>query len=204
MVGDETVIFNTETKEAHCLNALAGFVFANADGQSTMADLAERATAKLARDVSVQELNDAVVQLRGRSLLDEPFVVLEGTSRREVMKRFAYASAAVTAASTMITSIVAPAAAAVTTPIPVGCPGCTQNKDCHPLVGCPGGSGHCCTNPNQTCAALLGCCADCNNSCALATVNGVSVCTVCLPIGQCPTSCPGGAAPCPCRTSIAC
>lgn len=199
-VGDEVVVYNTETREAHCLKPLAAFVFESADGTVTADTLAQRASDHLGEPTTAEQINDAVLQLRECQLLDEPLVMLDGTSRREALKRFAYAGAAATAAAPLVTSIISPTAAMAASPIPPGCSGCTQNHQCAPSqgggTGCTGNEGHCCTNDNQTCAALLGCCVDCNNSCALR--NGL--CTVCLGSGQCPTTCPGGAPPCPCTT----
>lgn len=198
-VDDELVVFNTQTKQAHCLKPLAAFVFENADGRATQAEIADRAARALGTTVDVDEIASAVAQLRDSSLLDEPIAVLNGTSRREAIKRFAFAGAAATAAGPLITSIFAPSAAmASATTIPVGCPGCSDNHQC--AGNCTGGAGHCCSNPMQTCAALLSCCVQCNNSCKLSSTG---TCSVCAPPGDCPKTCPTGN-PCPCITSTAC
>ena len=198
-VDDELVVFNTETKQAHCLKPLAAFVFERADGRLTEAELADQAARELGEAVGPEDIAGAVAQLRECSLLDEPLVVLNGHSRRDALKSFAFAGAAATAVGPLITSIFAPATAmAAVTVIPIGCPGCTQNKDC--AGNCTGGSGHCCSNPMQTCNLLLSCCVACNNSCRLTSTGQ---CTVCLPPGQCPSSCPNGN-PCPCITSTSC
>jgi hypothetical protein len=200
-VDDELVVFNTETKQAHCLKPLAAFVFERADGRLTEAELADQASRELGAGIGPEDIAGAVAQLREGSLLDEPLVVLNGHSRREALKRFAFAGAAATAVGPLITSIFAPSAAmaANVTVIPIGCPGCVDNHSC--AGNCTGGSGHCCTNANQSCNLLLSCCVACNNSCKLA--NGGAACSVCLPPGQCPTTCPTGS-PCPCITSTLC
>src|SRR5947209_1952530 len=91
-VGEETVVYDIKTKEAHCLKPLAAFVFANADGKTSSEEMSDRASQALGQPVNAGEINDAIAQLRECELFDEPLLVLDGngTSRREAIKRFAY------------------------------------------------------------------------------------------------------------------
>jgi hypothetical protein len=217
-VGDETVVYDLESKEAHCLKPLAAAVFDCCDGTGSISDVAAAASRRLAKSVSDDEVTEAVRQLEQLRLLDTPFVVVasgdgngNGVSRREALRRIGFVGAAATSA-TMITSIAVPTAAAAKSGIPGGCTGCSQNKDC--------ASGHCCQSvPGKQCNSQ--CCVFDNNSCHLSTCTcqggttpGVSCltttcggggtcvcqCTVCISTvtcGACPCStCPSGSVAC--------
>jgi hypothetical protein len=62
-VGEETVVYDLDTKEAHCLKALAATVFMYADGARTAADIAELSSYRLETSVSDADVKDAVKQL---------------------------------------------------------------------------------------------------------------------------------------------
>src|SRR3954469_6558080 len=166
-VGDETVIYDTRSKEAHCLKPLAAIVFACCDGHVTVAEIAKVAGQRLRDAVGLADVADAVAQLESLDLLQTALVVRaggrlvatngRGVSRREVLRRVGFAGAAAAVGTPLVTSVVAPNAFAASG-IPAGCSGCTGNSDCL--------SGHCCrsgilrkVNCNQ------GCCAGSNNSC---------------------------------------
>lgn len=110
-VGDETVVLDTETREAHCLSPLAAAVFAGADGRTRVGDLAAVAGSAIDEAVSVEQVDAALAQLDQRGLLDRPTLPADrpsGISRRTLVRRTAVATATVSAAP-MITSIVTPA-----------------------------------------------------------------------------------------------
>src|SRR3954466_6218817 len=164
-IGDETVIYDTDSKQAHCLRPLAAIVFSSCDGQLTVADLAHTARQRLGDPVSDSAVADAVAQLESLGLLKSALVVRaggglvatngRGVSRREMLRRVGFAGAATAVGTSLVTSITAPHAVGVSG-IPAGCDGCTANKDCT--------SGHCCqSNAGKTC--LRSCCASVNNSC---------------------------------------
>ena len=69
-VGDETVVLDTESKQAHCLSPLAAAVFEGADGTTGVEDLAERISSD--EPVSVQQVGAALAQLEERGLLGRP------------------------------------------------------------------------------------------------------------------------------------
>ena len=116
-VGDETVIYDLESKEAHCLRAIAAFVFANADGDRSVAEIAKMGRERLGLELPDEDVLEAVEQLEDIDLLTRPMVVLEdGLSRRQMVKRVAYTGAAAVTATTMVTTIAAPNALAARIP----------------------------------------------------------------------------------------
>ena len=51
-VGEETVVYDVNTKEAHCLKPLAAAVFSYANGSNTTADIAELVAYRLGTPVT--------------------------------------------------------------------------------------------------------------------------------------------------------
>jgi hypothetical protein len=117
-VGAETVVFDSESKEAHCLSPLAAAVFAQCDGRTQIKDIAESAGSRLDEPVEVEQVEAALVQLEETGLLAAP--PAGGITRRTMVRRTAAATAAVSAVP-MITSIVTPAFAQ-STPVDLACP----------------------------------------------------------------------------------
>jgi hypothetical protein len=207
-VGGETVVYDTNAKEAHCLRGLASVVFASADGKTSAEDLAALAAEKLGEQVSYAQVQEAVAQLEACALLDTPLLIHDGMSRRDLVKKAGYIGAAATAASPLITSLVAPSAAFAASSIATGCSGCGKNPDCV--------SNHCCqSNAGKQCSQ--GCCVGSNNSCHFCNCSGNTCqCTVTpaeAGIDNCPCICgtPGcvNTACCPngrlcCTTTPAC
>jgi hypothetical protein len=196
-VGTEMVIYDMETKEAHCLKDLAAAVFENSDGSRTLSEVTALVRVYLGESIAETDVAAAVEQLEQAQLLEgTPLIdVANGTSpeaisRRTAMRRFAYGGAAAAFAAPLITSLVAPATAWAS-----GCPAgstCTKNTDCT--------SGHCCqNNPGKLCN--VGCCVnsfnDCNcvNNVCTAVVAGV-VQPPCNPCNSLCTS--GGGVNCQC------
>ena len=145
-VGDETVVFDADTKEAHCLSALAAVVFSNSDGRTSVEELAAIASERLGEQVESERVMDALAQLEERDLM-EPRVPIEvGHTRRTMIRKTAVVSGAV-AATPLITSILAPTSYAATTP---GC-----GKDPENVLCCPcgrtgqGNKDDCCQIKNQ-------------------------------------------------------
>jgi hypothetical protein len=155
-VEDETVIYDLETKEAHCLKPLAAVVFAKSDGQTTVERIAGLAQQKLGRTVTEANVLEAITQLEACGLFEtSPILVRDGLSRRDVMRRFAYGGAAAAFTAPLITSIVAPVGAWAASGCPAGS-ACTSNSQCS--------SGHCCqNNPGKKCN--IGCCVVGFNDC---------------------------------------
>jgi hypothetical protein len=114
-VGDETVVFDSESKEAHCLSALAAVVFAHCDGRTTVDELAGLASERLGEPVDAERVMDALAQLEERDLMEPRAPSKIGLSRRTMLQRTAALGGAV-AASPLITSVIAPTSAAAVTP----------------------------------------------------------------------------------------
>jgi hypothetical protein len=102
-VGDELVVYDGESSEAHCLSALASAVFIAADGKTSPADLAAIASRELNDTVDVPAVEQAIAELEDRGLVE-----VGGISRRGFMQRSAAVGGAAFAA-TLVTSVATPA-----------------------------------------------------------------------------------------------
>lgn len=192
-VGDETVVYDRDTKQAHCLKPLAALVFERSDGQATVEQIAATASERLGVDVTEAEVNEAVSQLEERRLLDAPLVVHQngakaernGFSRREMVRRTAFAGVASAVAGSLVTTIGTVPAFAQGSQLATGCTGCTDNHSCV--------SNHCCQSvAGKSCNES--CCVGANNSCHITSTGN---CTVVQSTG-CPCICgaPGCTGPC--------
>ena len=122
-VADEVVVYDSDSKEAHCLSPLPAVVFTHSDGYRTVEQLAEVASVKLGEEVTTDRVVEAIAQL-------EEWDVIKGSggmSRRQMLRKSAIAGGVVTAAP-LISSVFAPAALAA------------NSATCGPLLCCP-----CCT-----------------------------------------------------------
>src|SRR5436305_1083276 len=174
-VGGETVIYDLESKEAHCLKALAAAVFVHANGYNTTADIAELAGHRLGTPVSEADVKDAVAQLEQHALLDKPLAIHDGLSRREAVQRFA-AAAGVAVATPLVASVMAPTASAAGSKIPTGqCCGSTATNCAGLNPSCQ--SGHCCQNLSSK---------DCNQCKCVGDKNDCSSTQCSQPAGACP------------------
>jgi hypothetical protein len=181
-VGDETVAYDLNTREAHCLKSLAAVVFMYADGKRTASDIAELAAYRMGTPVTEAEVNDAFAQLESRTLLAAPPVVVHnGISRRTAIKRFG-AVAGVAAATPLIATVSASAAPGDSKIPTGGCCGDTKNGDT-----CSGGnplcqSGHCCQNLDATAKQCNPCkCVGDKNDCSVDQCNNI------VSLNTCPT-----------------
>src|SRR5437763_11771256 len=87
----EKVIFDEETKQAHCLSALATVVFERCDGETSAAELARSASAHLDEQVGEADIEQVLAQLEERGLLASPLPIT--ISRREMVRKSAVAGA---------------------------------------------------------------------------------------------------------------
>jgi hypothetical protein len=126
---DETLIYDTDRNEAHCLNQTAALVWKYCDGKTTAAQAANFLQSSLYVDIDVDLISLAVKQL-------ERFDLVEKTrksprvSRRKLILRYAPAALALPA----IMSISAPtpaqsASCAQPSGRPFGCP-CSNDSEC--------------------------------------------------------------------------
>jgi hypothetical protein len=98
-VGGETVVYDVERHEAHCLNRTAALVFRNADGQRSLAELAGVLTAEAGATADEATVRLALEQLAAARLLDgwDAQVASEpsraSASRREMILRLGVGAA---------------------------------------------------------------------------------------------------------------
>ena len=195
-VGDETVVYDTQSKGAHCMSPLAASVFAHCDGNHSLDQLADVAAERLGEPVDSGRVLDALVQLDDRALLVSG--APDGVTRRDLLQKGALAGAAAMAAP-LISSIVVPTPAAAATPTcgDILCCPCFQGQRPDPTL--PSQGQQCCVHPTVI---------QCN--CTAAEVGG---CKQCKPQGPAATTglCaqtfgpgtifPPSSAPCPCPKS---
>jgi hypothetical protein len=105
-VGDETVVYDGLTSEAHCLSPLAATVFRAADGLTSPAVMAQIASRELDEEVEVETVELAISELYERNLLDEP-AIGDGLSRRNMLRKSALVGGTVLAAP-MVASLATP------------------------------------------------------------------------------------------------
>jgi hypothetical protein len=136
---DETLIYDLDSDQAHCLNQTAALVWKNCDGSRSARDLAALLSAHLGTVLPEAVVWVALDQLQQFKLLSEPVsrpTHLAAISRRQLIRTLGIAAAISIPA---ITSIVAP------TPAQAASCGSLDNRD----AGCP------CSSSSQ-CAS--GCC----------------------------------------------
>lgn len=146
---DETLVYDLETDEAHCLNATATHVWKCCDGRTGVSDIAISLGNETQTPVDDRIVWLALDELEKLKLLDRvplKSVELAGLNRRQVMRTLGVGAIALP----FIISIVAPSAvhavsclAPGSTNQPDGCP-CVNPGDCQPS--------HHCTGAGSTCA----------------------------------------------------
>ncbi len=109
-IGDETVIYDSDSSVAHALSPLASAVFMYADGERTPAQIAELSAYRLNQPIGEDDVREAVRQLAALNLIEAPQAPAEqgGLSRRDALKVFA----ATGAGAVLISSVSAPFAMA--------------------------------------------------------------------------------------------
>jgi len=122
-VADEVVVYDVDSKEAHCLSPLPAVIFTHSDGHRTVEDLATIASDKLETTITTGAVEHAIMQLDERRLLAVS-PSLDGMSRRQMLRKSAVAGGVV-AAAPLISSVFAPAALAA------------NSATCGPLLCCP-------------------------------------------------------------------
>jgi hypothetical protein len=108
-VGDELVIFDGDTNEAHALKPLAAVVFTACDGSTPVAELAAIASAKLGQLVEAEHVEAALTELEDCGLLVDS--TPDGMSRRRLLQVGGAAAAGVLVSSALVPAL---AAASVT------------------------------------------------------------------------------------------
>ncbi len=139
-VDDETLIYDMETDQAHCLNDTAARIWKRCDGQTSVSQIAEGLGTEGRTSVDENVVWLALDQLEKFKLLEQriekPAAFQTGISRRQAVRAFGMGALALP----MITSIIAPTASQAQSVIPIG--GCCVNpSDC----GCQ----TCCESPRE-------------------------------------------------------
>ena len=131
---DETLVYDTDRDQAHCLNQTAALVWEQCDGKTTAAQAARSLQSKLDASVDTDLVWLAVKQL-------ERFHLVEGSakspsvSRRNLVLKYAPAALALP----VIMSITAPTPASIPSCAAQGQPCGVPNPPCCPgLGGCFG------------------------------------------------------------------
>ncbi len=169
-LGDETVVYDTNSKQAHCLSPIAAAVFAHCDGATSLASIAERLTEARGEPVDIATVAGAVAQLEERELVASNSRELDGRpTRREMLGKTAAVGAAA-ASVPLITSIVAPTAALAQSGCNIGA-ACTTDDECgatHPSCGGTCGCGPCSSGgtSNKVCSIHRGGAGGCSAPCA--------------------------------------
>src|SRR5229473_7924976 len=145
---NETLVYDLDRDEAHCLNQTAALVWKRCDGKTTIAKMTSLLQEQLSTSVSADVVWLAIKQLQRFHLVEsyvEEAVAMPSVSRRNLVLKYAPAALVLP----LIMSISAPTAAAASTnpacatpPFPIGC-ACSNDSDCD--------SGNCnagtCQNP---------------------------------------------------------
>jgi hypothetical protein len=128
-VAGELLVYDRSSDKAHCLNRAATLVWLHCDGYTTVAEMTRLLASELQTPVADEVVWFALDELKKSSLLQQPWArppKVNQMSRRALVKRLGI-GAAVTVP--LITSIVAPTAAAAASCLPVSAP-CTANSEC--------------------------------------------------------------------------
>jgi hypothetical protein len=129
---DETLVYDSVTHKAHCLNKTAASIWRHCDGRSTVAETADalHELHGLPRDERIVEFT--LQQFAKARLLDGPAarpVPESKMSRRELAKHVGVTVGAAAVLLPLISSIVAPTAYAAASLLPTGSP-CTTGTQC--------------------------------------------------------------------------
>lgn len=122
---DETLVYDMERDEAHCLNQTAALVWQQCDGKTTVTQAARSLQAKLHTPVDADLILLAVNQLKRFHLVINPGKS-HSVSRRALVLKYAPAAA-----------FIIPTIISITSPVPAQAASCGQ--PCSTFVGCPSG-----------------------------------------------------------------
>jgi len=126
-LGDETLVYDIERDEAHCLNQTAALVWQQCDGKTTAVQAAQSVQSKLDMSVDADLIWLAVKQLKSFHLVESD-AALPSVSRRNLVLKYAPLALALP----VIMSITVPTPA-----LAASCRGsCTSNDQCAPGCFC--------------------------------------------------------------------
>ena len=185
----ETLVFDTLTQDAYCLDAAVAAVWSRCDGQTSVEDLA----AVLGPDAHPKMVWVALEQLRSMGLIVPETLganEFHGLSRREMLKRIGVGAAL---AAPLIFAVKVPAVAAASSTCVCQPPGTGGNNS---AAGCP------CQGNNDCCAVCGG--SQANPICGGNIKPAAAACCTgltCLPPGSGQNNNPAG---CPCQGNNDC
>lgn len=143
-VENETLVYDLETDQAHCLNDTAARVWKSCDGNRSVRDISHELTADLSSPIDEDVVWLALDQLEKFKLLEhqiaKPASFSAGMSRRQVVRALGIAAIVLP----MVTSIVVPTAAQSGSILQCGC---NSPSDCAAFPGA------CCT-PHNSCTTF--------------------------------------------------
>jgi hypothetical protein len=159
-VGDEVVVYDSDRRTAHCLNATAASVFGLCDGRRSQESIAAELSG-----ADLHAVEDAIAQLRTAHLLEDPGAAHRPAlparvSRRQALKRVGAVGAAA-ALAPVVTSIALPSPAAAQGSDPCNRPpggSCVNPEDCCENFGEDCVNDTCCRKQNAPCFGSDGCC----------------------------------------------
>ncbi len=135
-LGGETVVYDLDRHQAHCLNPSAAAVFRRCDGERTRETLVAEVRTELGPEVDEQWLDLALEGLDEAHLLEPSPAVTPppGHGRRELLRRAGLGAA-----------LLLPAVVSMVAPTPVEAAG-----TCIPVTACSGNDGQPCYIPPGT------------------------------------------------------
>jgi hypothetical protein len=128
-VAGEMLVYDRTSDKAHCLNPTAALIWAHCDGNTTVAEMTQLLASELQTPVADEVVWLALDQLGKSRLLQERWARPAGIdqmSRRALVRRLGFAA---TVTLPLVSSIVAPTAAAAASCLPPSAT-CTKNADC--------------------------------------------------------------------------
>jgi len=131
MESGETIVYDLESNEAHCLNQSSALVWARCDGTATPPQIARAVTAELDRPFPEELVTVALAELDEAGLLEqvpEEVQDLLALTRREALGRIGKGALIATLVP-LITTILAPTPAAAGSCLPSGA-SCTSGYQC--------------------------------------------------------------------------
>jgi hypothetical protein len=148
---DETVIYDTAGREAHCLNRVATFIWNHCDGRTSVAEIARLLRAELDQAADESTVRLIVERLEEVRLLGTRPARPTGTVRRS--RRQAAKQLALMGLGGTVLTIAVPtpaAAASICSGCATGHVWCITNSTCYGNSNacrnnCPGGSSNCTT-----------------------------------------------------------
>ena len=133
---DETLVYDLERHEAHCLNTTSAFVWKHCDGQTTVEEMARLLRREFAAPVDDDVVWLALKQLRRLRLLEEGSgrIGMMKVTRRDLVRKYLPAALALP----VILSIPAPTAAQALSTCAGDHQPCDDTHPCCPGFNCDG------------------------------------------------------------------